>query len=132
MIGQHRIDLVTLCLTALRGEGLSDCVVVTINCLDKAGEKKAILLPHSLKKLHEICQKTFGFLPHEIRKEDGTQINDIKVIRDGDNLIVTSNLIAPIPYIVTSNLIAPIPVATSILPFGPSSSRCRKITPPTN
>ncbi|GAB4855550.1 RAC-alpha serine/threonine-protein kinase [Ancistrocladus abbreviatus] len=36
MIGQHRIDLVTLCLTALRGEGLSDCVVVTISCLDKA------------------------------------------------------------------------------------------------
>ncbi|GAB4832907.1 RAC-alpha serine/threonine-protein kinase [Ancistrocladus abbreviatus] len=120
MIGQHRIDLVTLCLTALRREGLSDCVVVTISCLDKAGEKKAIILPHSLKKLHEICQKTFGFLPHEIRREDGTQINDIKVIRDGDNLIVTSNLIAPIP------------AATSILPFGPSSSSCRKITPITN
>ncbi|OIV99937.1 hypothetical protein TanjilG_26275 [Lupinus angustifolius] len=65
---------------------------VTISCPEK-GEVvgKLVLLPRSFKELLEIGARKFGvFPPVKVICKDGTEIEDIEVIRDGDHLIFVS------------------------------------------
>ena len=61
---------------------------VRISCAEK-GDKagKLILLPDSFQELLEIGAKKFGISVAEVLTEDGAEIDDIELIRDGDHLV---------------------------------------------
>ncbi|RDY04230.1 Potassium channel AKT1, partial [Mucuna pruriens] len=61
---------------------------VIISCPEK-GEVvgKLVLLPGSFQELLEIGAKKFGIYPSKVVCEDGAEIEDIEVIRDGDHLV---------------------------------------------
>ncbi|XP_057960180.1 potassium channel AKT1-like [Malania oleifera] len=62
---------------------------VTLSCSEKGkAAGKLVLLPDSLPELLEIAAKKFGFLPTKVLTEDGAEIEDIDLIRDGDHLVV--------------------------------------------
>ncbi|XP_061345225.1 potassium channel AKT1 [Gastrolobium bilobum] len=64
---------------------------VKISCPEK-GEVagKLVLLPESFEELLEIGAKKFGICPAKVVCIDGAEIEDIKVIRDGDHLVFLS------------------------------------------
>lgn len=49
---------------------------------------KLVLLPGSLKEILEVGEKKFGVNATKILTEDGAEIDDIAVIRDGDRLVL--------------------------------------------
>ncbi|XP_010546590.1 PREDICTED: potassium channel AKT6 [Tarenaya hassleriana] len=54
--------------------------------------KKVVLLPNSMEELLEICQKKIGFVPTKVLLEGAdAEIDDIKLIRDGDHLLLSRN-----------------------------------------
>lgn len=59
---------------------------VTITCPECAGTRKLILLPQTLQELLHIGAGKFGTMPTKVLTEDGVEIDEIEVIRDGDNL----------------------------------------------
>lgn len=64
---------------------------VIVSCPEK-GEVagKLVLLPGSFKELLEIGAKKFGIHPAKVLCKVGAEIDDIEVIRDGDNLVFVS------------------------------------------
>lgn len=64
---------------------------VIVSCPEK-GEVagKLVLLPDSFKELLEIGAKKFGIHSAKVLCKDGAEIDDIEVIRDGDNLVFVS------------------------------------------
>ncbi|XP_077211663.1 potassium channel AKT1-like isoform X2 [Tasmannia lanceolata] len=65
---------------------------VTISCLEKGdAARKLVLLPESLQGLLDIGAKKFGFLPTKVLSKDRAEIDDIELIRDGDQLILVSD-----------------------------------------
>lgn len=65
---------------------------VTISCPDKSQVPgKLVLLPKSLKELLDIGAQKFGFSPTRVMTNQGAEIDDIEVIRDGDSLILASD-----------------------------------------
>ncbi|KAK7330161.1 hypothetical protein VNO77_24347 [Canavalia gladiata] len=64
---------------------------VTISCPEKGeANGKLVLLPGSFKELLEIGAKKFGISSAKVVCEDGAEIEDIEVIRDGDHLLFVS------------------------------------------
>lgn len=65
---------------------------VTLSCPEK-GEVagKLVLLPDSLQELLDIGAKKFGFLPNKVLTKEGSQVEDIEIIRDGDHLVLVSD-----------------------------------------
>ncbi|XP_008809499.1 potassium channel AKT1-like isoform X2 [Phoenix dactylifera] len=65
---------------------------VTISCPEKGDiTGKLVLLPLSLKELLDIGAKKFDFLPAKVLTKDGAEVDDVKVIRDGDHLVLVSD-----------------------------------------
>ncbi|GAB2215661.1 hypothetical protein Droror1_Dr00020054 [Drosera rotundifolia] len=57
---------------------------------EKNESSKLVFLPDSLQELLEIGAKKFDCNPTKILTEDGAEIEDIELIRDGDHLILIS------------------------------------------
>ncbi|KAM7274593.1 hypothetical protein ACFE04_016459 [Oxalis oulophora] len=65
---------------------------VTLTCPENGDVVgKLVLLPKSLPELLEIATMKFGITPTKILNEDGGEIDDINVIRDGDRLILVGD-----------------------------------------
>ena len=48
-------------------------------------------LPERLQELLDIGAQKFGFSPTKVLTKDGTQVDDIAVVRDGDKLVLASD-----------------------------------------
>lgn len=68
---------------------------VTISCPEK-GEmaRRLVLLPSSFQELLDIAAKKFGFVPAKVLTDDGAEIDDIEVVRDGDHLVIVTDSMA--------------------------------------
>uniref|UniRef100_A0A7N0V356 Potassium channel n=1 Tax=Kalanchoe fedtschenkoi TaxID=63787 RepID=A0A7N0V356_KALFE len=64
---------------------------VTISCRECESTRKLVLLPQTLQELLDVGAKKFGINPTKVITEDGVEIDDIEVIRDGDNLILVES-----------------------------------------
>ncbi|XP_061346258.1 potassium channel AKT1-like isoform X1 [Gastrolobium bilobum] len=63
---------------------------VTLSCPEKGEHAtKLVLLPKSLEELLDIGAKKFDFSPTKILTKEGAEVDDIRLIRDGDHLIIT-------------------------------------------
>ncbi|KAI4344081.1 hypothetical protein L6164_011353 [Bauhinia variegata] len=64
---------------------------VTISCpqKDELGSK-LVLLPPTLKELLEMGADKFGVVPTKVITEDGAEVDDMDVIRDGDRLLLVA------------------------------------------
>lgn len=49
---------------------------------------KVVKLPNSLEELIEIGEKKLGFVATKVLTREGAQIDDIRLIRDGDFLLL--------------------------------------------
>ncbi|XP_054797162.1 potassium channel AKT1-like isoform X2 [Prosopis cineraria] len=62
---------------------------VILSCPEKGDHSgKLVFLPKSLQELIDMGVKKFDFLANKILTTEGAQIEDIKLIRDGDHLIL--------------------------------------------
>eukprot|EP01018_Ginkgo_biloba_P032968 Gb_29963 [translate_table: standard] len=59
--------------------------------LSSSQHGKLINLPSSLPNLLQTAGKKFGYDPIMVLSEDGAEIDDLDVVRDGDNLFVVDN-----------------------------------------
>ncbi|EHA8589711.1 putative Potassium channel AKT1 [Cocos nucifera] len=65
---------------------------ITISCPEKGDiAGKLVLLPLSLKELLDIGAKKFDFLPTKVLTKDGAEVDDVKVVRDGDHLVLVGD-----------------------------------------
>lgn len=70
---------------------------VTISCPEKGNAAKLVLLPNSIQELLEIGAKKFGFYATKILTQEGAEIEDIDLIRDGDRLFLAGDAGATLP-----------------------------------
>ncbi|XP_074562399.1 potassium channel AKT1-like [Curcuma longa] len=63
---------------------------VTISCPDRSEtvKGKLVLLPNSLQELLDVGSKKLGFEARKVLTEDGAEIDDVRLIRDGDRLVL--------------------------------------------
>lgn len=62
---------------------------VMLSCQGKDEHaKKLVFLPNSLQELLHLGAKKFDFSPTKILTEDGAEVEDISLIREGDTLIL--------------------------------------------
>ncbi|KAM0934958.1 putative cyclic nucleotide-binding domain, potassium channel, voltage-dependent, EAG/ELK/ERG [Dioscorea sansibarensis] len=67
-------------------------VRISIRCPERSDiAAKLVLLPGSLKELLELGSKKFGIIPSKILTKDKAEIDDINVIRDGDQLLLVTD-----------------------------------------
>lgn len=65
---------------------------MTVSCPEKGDiAGKLVLLPETLQELLDIVSKKYGFSPTKILINNGVEVEDIEVIRDGDHLIFASD-----------------------------------------
>lgn len=65
---------------------------VTIHCPEKyQTSAMLVFLPESLEELLEVGSQKFGFSPTKVLTKDGALIDDIKLIRDGDHLMLSGD-----------------------------------------
>lgn len=65
---------------------------VTVSCPEKGDVAgKLMLLPQTFQELLKIGAKKYGFINAKILSKDGAAIDDIELIRDGDQLIFASD-----------------------------------------
>lgn len=55
---------------------------------------RLICLPRSFEELLDVVYRKFGFYPSKILTKEGAHIEEIEVIRDGDHLVVVSDVTA--------------------------------------
>ncbi|XP_028548695.1 potassium channel AKT1-like [Dendrobium catenatum] len=66
---------------------------ITISCPEKRdSSSKLVLLPKSIEELLSLGYKKFGFQAARVVTKDGAEIDDVQIIRDGDHLLLVSNL----------------------------------------
>ncbi|KAJ0985655.1 hypothetical protein J5N97_004011 [Dioscorea zingiberensis] len=66
---------------------------VIVSCPERSDiADKLVLLPGSLKELLQVGAMKFGFLPTKVLTREGAEIDDINVIRDGDQLVLVSDV----------------------------------------
>lgn len=66
---------------------------VTISCPEERGSaSKLVLLPRSMEELLRIGDEKFGFQASKVVTEDGVEVDDLQLIRDGDHLLLVSEL----------------------------------------
>ncbi|MQM06528.1 hypothetical protein Taro_039352 [Colocasia esculenta] len=64
---------------------------VTVSCPQRHGAAgKLVLLPDSLDALLDLGEKKFGVRPTRVLTEEGAEIDDIALIRDGDRLVLVA------------------------------------------
>ncbi|KAG0464103.1 hypothetical protein HPP92_020172 [Vanilla planifolia] len=74
------------------GHGHQPPVRITISCPEKPdASAKLVLVPRTLEELLAIGAKKFGFRPDRVVAEDGADVDDVRLIRDGDRLLLVSN-----------------------------------------
>lgn len=63
---------------------------VTISCPERGGElaMKLVLLPSSMRELLDVGSKKFGFAACKVLTEDGVEIDDVRLIRDGERVVL--------------------------------------------
>lgn len=72
-------------------ERMHQIVRVTISCPEvKDQDGKLIRLPGSLQELLDIDDQKFSIRPSKVLTKEGAVIDDVQLIRDGDNLIIAS------------------------------------------
>ncbi|RWV95542.1 hypothetical protein BHE74_00042498 [Ensete ventricosum] len=65
---------------------------VTISCPERRDTSaKLVLLPDSLQELLDIGSKKFGFAACKAFTKDGAEIDDVKLIRDGDHIVLAGD-----------------------------------------
>ncbi|KAJ4787913.1 Potassium channel [Rhynchospora pubera] len=65
---------------------------VTISCPQKGKcVGKLVLLPESIEELLKLGEMKFGFAPTRVLTIDGAEIDDVAVIRDGDQLVLAGS-----------------------------------------
>lgn len=65
---------------------------VTIHCPEEYQTSAVLVcLPESIEELLEVGSQRFGFSPTKVQTKDGALINDIKLIRDGDHLMLSGD-----------------------------------------
>ena len=66
---------------------------VILSCPEK-GEvgAKLVFLPESLSELVDIGAKKFGFRPIKVLTKEGAEVEDIELVRDGDNLVLVGDV----------------------------------------
>ncbi|KAI3714776.1 hypothetical protein L6452_21736 [Arctium lappa] len=85
--GDKNIDLVSP-RPPQTGEENSRRRRVTVSCSNNGDVPgKLVLLPQSFQELFEISVKKFGFLPSRVLNNEGAEIDEIGLIRDGDHLV---------------------------------------------
>ncbi|KAL8149684.1 hypothetical protein AgCh_006630 [Apium graveolens] len=61
---------------------------ITVSCPQKGDVTgKLVLLPQSFQQLLEIGMKKYGFVPTRVLIKGGAEIDEIELVRDGDNLV---------------------------------------------
>lgn len=73
---------------------VNDGTRVVISCCHgtgNSGKKLLILAPGSIEELLDIGAEKFGISPTKVLTQDGCEIDDIKVLRDGDLLVLVCN-----------------------------------------
>lgn len=66
---------------------------LTISCPEKRDStSKLVLLPKSIEELLSVGNKKFSFQADKVVTKDGAEIDDVKIIRDSDHLLLVSNL----------------------------------------
>lgn len=62
---------------------------VMLSCQEKSEHpKRLVFLPKSLQELLDVGAKKFDFSPTKILTEDGAEVEEINLIREGDHLIL--------------------------------------------
>ncbi|SPT18826.1 unnamed protein product [Triticum aestivum] len=76
---------------------ISSHVRVTISCPEQGrGERRLLVfVPETMLQLLELGGKRFGFAPTRVITSDGAEIDDVRLVRDGDNLLLVSDQWAP-------------------------------------
>ncbi|XVF88435.1 hypothetical protein PTKIN_Ptkin19aG0050900 [Pterospermum kingtungense] len=95
MSASHHVEK-DLLLSVHQPKGVKDSVVnsarVVISCPEKQETSgKLVLLPGSFQELLDIGAKKFGITAAKVMSKEGAEIDDIKVIRDGDHLVFVSD-----------------------------------------
>ncbi|XP_015885894.3 potassium channel AKT1 isoform X1 [Ziziphus jujuba] len=91
-VNNDEIDVVGGRGSFATSQGLNYPARVTISCRGNVeGAGKLVLLPDSLQELLNIGAKKFGFSPTQVLTQDGAEIEDIELIRDGDHVILAKD-----------------------------------------
>ncbi|KAG6502532.1 hypothetical protein ZIOFF_034816 [Zingiber officinale] len=61
---------------------------VTIICPEQGKATKLVLLPSSMRELLDVGSKKFGFAACKVLTEDGVEIDDVRLIRDGERVVL--------------------------------------------
>jgi len=69
-------------------EGVGGVYPARVTISGEASSGKVVKLPDSLEELIEIGEKKLGFVATKILSREGAEIDDIRIIRDGDFLLL--------------------------------------------
>ncbi|PKA53771.1 Potassium channel AKT1 [Apostasia shenzhenica] len=65
---------------------------ITVRCPEKLdSSSKLVLLPRSMEEIFSVGIKKFGFQAAKVVTRDGVEVDDVRIIRDGDHLLLVSN-----------------------------------------
>ncbi|KAL5197262.1 hypothetical protein ABZP36_000774 [Zizania latifolia] len=74
----------------------STLVRVTISCPEQGGKgSKLVFMPETLKSLLELGGTKFGFAPTRVVTSAGAEVNDVRLVRDGDRLLLVTDQWVP-------------------------------------
>jgi potassium channel len=67
-------------------------VRVTVSCPEQGvGARKLVFMPETMAQLVELAGSQFGFAPTRVVTTDGAQVDDARLVRDGDHLLVVTH-----------------------------------------
>ncbi|CAM0153226.1 unnamed protein product [Urochloa decumbens] len=73
------------------GHGSSH-VRVTISCPEQGGRaRKLVFMPETVAQLVELAGSTFGFAPTRAVTTEGAEVDDPRLVRDGDHLLLVTD-----------------------------------------
>ncbi|CAM0905483.1 unnamed protein product [Alopecurus aequalis] len=66
---------------------------VTISCPEQRGGERRLLVfvPETMRQLLELGGNRFGFAPTRVVTGDGAEVEDVRLVRDGDHLLLVSD-----------------------------------------
>jgi len=79
-------------------------VRVTISCPEQgASARKLVFMPETMVQLVELAGSQFGFAPTRAVTMDGAQVDDARLVRDGDHLLLVTHQWVPDTKVVQTN-----------------------------
>ncbi|CAN6203144.1 unnamed protein product [Urochloa humidicola] len=70
----------------------SSRVRVTISCPEQGGRaRKLVFMPETVAQLVELAGSTFGFAPTRAVTTEGAEVDDPRLVRDGDHLLLVTD-----------------------------------------